>query len=174
MMKTMPADSLTNTSGNIVAGNNIQLNVSGAITNTLPPPVTVHENYGTQQQYAGCMTAGGYKESYCEGYVDQQSGSSSVISAGDTLQINAGSLTNVGRHAQARADAASYVVEQLRQDALDRAAAEAALEPSAAVLALESMEKSEADEIRDELAALVERQPEDVAALLRGWLVERH
>jgi flagellar M-ring protein FliF len=78
------------------------------------------------------------------------------------------------KHAQARADAASYVVEQLRQDALDRAAAEAALEPSAAVLALESMEKSEADEIRDELAALVERQPEDVAALLRGWLVERH
>ena len=29
------------------------------------------------------------------------------------------------------------------------------------------------DEMRDELAALVERQPEDVAALLRGWLVER-
>jgi flagellar M-ring protein FliF len=78
------------------------------------------------------------------------------------------------KHAQARAEATSYVVEQLRQDALDRAAAEAALEPSAAVLALESMEKSEADEIRDELAALVERQPEDVAALLRGWLVERH
>lgn len=42
------------------------------------------------------MTAGGYKESYCEAYVDQQSGSSSVISAGNTLQINAGSLTNVG------------------------------------------------------------------------------
>jgi flagellar M-ring protein FliF len=36
------------------------------------------------------------------------------------------------------------------------------------------MEKSEADDIRDELAALVERQPEDVAALLRGWLVDRH
>ena len=27
--------------------------------------------------------------------------------------------------------------------------------------------------IRQELSALVERQPEDVAALLRGWLVER-
>jgi flagellar M-ring protein FliF len=78
------------------------------------------------------------------------------------------------KHARARAEATSYVVEQLRQDALDRAAAEAALEPSAAVLALETMEKSEADEIRDELSALVERQPEDVAALLRGWLVERH
>ena len=27
-------------------------------------------------------------------------------------------------------------------------------------------------EVREEIAALVERQPEDVAALLRGWLVE--
>lgn len=42
------------------------------------------------------MTAGGYKESYCEGYVDQQTGNSSVISAGNNLQINAGSLTNIG------------------------------------------------------------------------------
>ncbi|WP_080422336.1 filamentous hemagglutinin N-terminal domain-containing protein [Burkholderia ubonensis] len=93
---TTPAQSLTDTSGNIVAGNNITLNVSGAITNNLPPPVPVHENYGKKEQYSGCMTAGGYKESYCEGYVDQQSGSSSVISAGSNLQINAGSLTNIG------------------------------------------------------------------------------
>ncbi|WP_232427491.1 filamentous hemagglutinin N-terminal domain-containing protein [Burkholderia ubonensis] len=93
---TTPAQSLNNTSGNIVAGNNITLNVSGAITNNLPPPVPVHENYGTKEKYSGCMTAGGYKESYCEGYVDQQSGSSSVISAGNNLQINAGSLTNIG------------------------------------------------------------------------------
>ncbi|MFP3187189.1 MAG: adhesin, partial [Paraburkholderia sp.] len=93
---TTPAQSLNNTSGNIVAGNDINLNVSGAITNNLPPPVLVHQNYGTQQQYAGCMTAGGYKESYCEAYVDQQSGSSSVISAGNNLQITAGSLTNIG------------------------------------------------------------------------------
>jgi flagellar M-ring protein FliF len=77
------------------------------------------------------------------------------------------------KRARERADATSYVVEQLRQEALDRSTAHA-VEPSAAVLALESMEKSEADDIRDELAALVERQPEDVAALLRGWLVERH
>ncbi|WP_246637197.1 two-partner secretion domain-containing protein [Burkholderia catarinensis] len=93
---TTPAQSLNNTSGNIVAGNNITLNVSGAITNNLPPPVPVHENYGKKEQYSGCMTAGGYKESYCEGYVDQQSGSSSVISAGNNLQVNAGSLTNIG------------------------------------------------------------------------------
>ncbi|MFP4852645.1 glycohydrolase toxin TNT-related protein [Paraburkholderia sp. BR14264] len=93
---TTPAQALTNTSGQIVAGNNITLNVSGAITNTLPPPVPVHQDYGSKEQYSGCMTAGGYKESYCEGYVDQQSGSSSVISAGNNLQINAGSLTNIG------------------------------------------------------------------------------
>ncbi|VWD30824.1 two-partner secretion domain-containing protein [Burkholderia contaminans] len=93
---TTPAQSLNNTSGNIVAGNDIKLNVSGAITNNLPPPVPVHENYGKQEKYSGCMTAGGYKESYCEGYVDQQSGSSSVISAGNNLQVSAGSLTNIG------------------------------------------------------------------------------
>jgi filamentous hemagglutinin len=93
---TTPAGSLNNTSGNIVAGNDITLNVSGAITNSLPPPVPVHQNYGTTEQYSGCMTAGGYKESYCEGYVDQQTGNSSVISAGNNLQINAGSLTNIG------------------------------------------------------------------------------
>ncbi|HEY0904730.1 MAG TPA: flagellar basal-body MS-ring/collar protein FliF [Marmoricola sp.] len=78
------------------------------------------------------------------------------------------------KRAKDRADATSYVVEQLRQDALDRAKAQAAVEPSPAVLALEAMDDSEADGVRDELAALVEKQPEDVAALLRGWLVERH
>ena len=93
---TTPASSLNNTSGNIVAGNNITLNISGAITNNLPPPVPVHQNYGSKEQYTGCMTAGGYKESYCEAYVDQQSGTSSVISAGNNLKINAGSLTNIG------------------------------------------------------------------------------
>ena len=93
---TTPAGTLNNTSGNIIAGHDITLNVSGGITNTLPPPVPVHENYGSNEQYAGCMTAGGYKESYCEGYVDQQSGSSSVISAGNNLNISAGSLTNIG------------------------------------------------------------------------------
>ncbi|WP_449412391.1 two-partner secretion domain-containing protein [Pandoraea soli] len=93
---TTPADSLTNTSGNILAGNNLTLNVAGGITNTLPPPVQVHENYGKLEKYNGCMTAGGYKESYCEAYVDQQSGNSSIIGAGNNLTINAGSLTNVG------------------------------------------------------------------------------
>ena len=76
------------------------------------------------------------------------------------------------KRAKERTEAASYVVEQLRQEALERAATQVAVEPSAAMLALESMERSESNEIREELAALVERQPEDVAALLRGWLVE--
>ncbi|ALU64323.1 hypothetical protein DA70_11570 [Pandoraea pnomenusa] len=93
---TTAADSLTNTSGNILAGNNLTLNVAGGITNTLPPPVQVHENYGKLEKYSACMTAGGYKESYCEAYVDQQSGNSSIIGAGNNLTINAGSLTNVG------------------------------------------------------------------------------
>jgi len=93
---TTPANSLTNTSGNIVAGNNIVLNVSGAITNTLPPPVLLHQDYGTEVAYSGCMTAEGYKSGYCEGYVEQQSANSSNISAGNGLTINAGSLTNIG------------------------------------------------------------------------------
>lgn len=78
------------------------------------------------------------------------------------------------KRAKARAEATSYVVEQLKRDAADRAAAQAALEaPSPALLALEAAEQDMTREVRDEIAALVERQPEDVAALLRGWLVER-
>ena len=75
------------------------------------------------------------------------------------------------KRAKARAAATSYVVEQLRQEQQDRAA-QAQLETSPAMLALESTEQSETEEMLDELAALVERQPEDVASLLRGWLVE--
>ncbi|MCZ4497979.1 MAG: fliF [Marmoricola sp.] len=75
------------------------------------------------------------------------------------------------KRAKARAEATSYVVEQLRAEQLARAAA-TAIEPSPAVLALESTEQSETEDMLDELAALVERQPEDVASLLRGWLVE--
>ncbi|WP_232467541.1 filamentous hemagglutinin N-terminal domain-containing protein [Burkholderia ubonensis] len=93
---TTPAQSLSNTSGNVVASNNLTIDLSGAITNNLPPPVPVHENYGVLEKYAGCMTGGGYKEGYCQAYVDQQAGSSSTIGAGRGLTINAGSLTNVG------------------------------------------------------------------------------
>lgn len=76
------------------------------------------------------------------------------------------------KRAKERAEATSYVVEQLRAEQLERAAAQP-VEPSPALLALETSEHSETEDMLDELAALVERQPEDVAALLRGWLVER-
>jgi flagellar M-ring protein FliF len=76
------------------------------------------------------------------------------------------------RRAKARAEATSYVVEQLRADALARAEVQEV--PAAQLLGeLESTPPpNPADEIREELNALVERQPDDVAALLRGWLVE--
>lgn len=74
------------------------------------------------------------------------------------------------RRARARTNATNYVVEQLRLDAETRA--ELPIEPSPALTALESAEVDEVDRMRDELTALVERQPEDVAALLRGWLAE--
>lgn len=90
------AQSLTNISGNVVAGNDITLNVSGAMINTLPPPTLVHENFGSSAQYSGCMTAGGYKNGYCEAYVEQQPGGSSTISAGNHVSVQAGTLTNIG------------------------------------------------------------------------------
>lgn len=72
-----------------------------------------------------------------------------------------------------RQEATTYVVEQLRRDAAERAAAAALEMPNPALVALESNENQLAVETRDEIAALVERQPEDVAALLRGWLVDK-
>ncbi len=66
-----------------------------------------------------------------------------------------------------------YLVEQLRQDAADRAAAAAALEPAPALAALESADQAANDELKREIAALAERQPDEIATLLRGWLVER-
>lgn len=72
------------------------------------------------------------------------------------------------RRAKAREKATSYVVEQLKAEQ----ARLAALEQAPAALALEQAEENEEDAMQDELDALIERQPEDVAALLRGWLVE--
>ncbi len=77
------------------------------------------------------------------------------------------------RKAKARAEATSYVVEQLREEAAARAAQP--IETNPAMLALEgteAQERSEQQRIQDELVDLVERQPEEVAALLRGWLVD--
>ena len=74
------------------------------------------------------------------------------------------------RRARARSEAATMVVEQLRLDAQTRTPQPPA-EPNPALAALQA-EQDEVEKMRDELTALVERQPEDVAALLRGWLVE--
>jgi flagellar M-ring protein FliF len=76
------------------------------------------------------------------------------------------------KRAKARSDATTYLVEQIRQESADRAA-QTAIEPSPALAALESSEDLAGQAARRELSDLVERQPEEVAALLRGWLVER-
>lgn len=78
------------------------------------------------------------------------------------------------RRAQAREDATTYVVEQLRQEQAARAALQSTPAVAEAPTALTLAPAVEpVDGMRDELVALVERQPDEVAALLRGWLVER-
>jgi flagellar M-ring protein FliF len=73
------------------------------------------------------------------------------------------------RRSMAREEATEYLVEQLRAGQAGRAA----LENQPPVPALEAPPTDpEEDRAREELLALVEKQPEDVAALLRGWLVE--
>lgn len=77
------------------------------------------------------------------------------------------------RRAKKKEEQTAYLVEQLRLDAAERAASAVAIEPNPALAALEAAENSAADEMRLELANLADGQPEDVATLLRGWLVER-
>lgn len=81
---------------------------------------------------------------------------------------------NARRRAKKKEETTAYLVEQLRLDAAERAAAAVEIEPNPALAALEAAENSLADEMRHELAGLADGQPEDVATLLRGWLVERH
>ena len=69
-----------------------------------------------------------------------------------------------------RAEATNYVIEQLRNEPPRTEALES---PASALLSLEGAANGPEDDVRRELTALVERQPEDVAALLRGWLVDR-
>ncbi|MEP9362250.1 flagellar basal-body MS-ring/collar protein FliF [Nocardioides sp. CN2-186] len=76
------------------------------------------------------------------------------------------------RGRKTRDDRTAYLVEQLRNDAAERAAAAGALEPSPALTALEASENAANEEIRRELAMLADREPDDIATLLRGWLVE--
>ena len=79
------------------------------------------------------------------------------------------------RRARIRDEAASYVVEQIRRrDALDQAQV-LPITPAAPVLELDPAIVDQANlraAARDEISAMVERQPEEVAQLLRGWLVD--
>jgi flagellar M-ring protein FliF len=75
-------------------------------------------------------------------------------------------LLSARRKNKKREQATTYVVEQLRQE-------RQAIEPPPAALALTEVEQVETSNVREELSALIERQPDDVAQLLRGWLVER-
>ena len=78
------------------------------------------------------------------------------------------------RRNKARREATNYVIEHLRQDQALTAQQQRELEnPASTLLGLEAGPQSPEDEIRDELVELVESQPEDVANLLRGWLVDR-
>jgi flagellar M-ring protein FliF len=76
------------------------------------------------------------------------------------------------RRAKQRMEATTYVVEQLRSDQARREEERAIESPATSLLSLEGGPSGD-DAVREELIALVESQPEDVAALLRGWLVER-
>jgi flagellar M-ring protein FliF len=80
------------------------------------------------------------------------------------------------RREKARRDATNYVVEQLRREPPQpepqpelEIPAMSVLEDSPTMPALPDVNAS----TRGEIAALVERQPEEVAQLLRGWLVEQ-
>jgi flagellar M-ring protein FliF len=79
------------------------------------------------------------------------------------------------RRAKARDDATNYVVEQIRRrDAIDQTQAVPVPAP-APMLELDPAVIDQANlraAARDEIAAMVERQPEEVAQLLRGWLVD--
>jgi flagellar M-ring protein FliF len=80
------------------------------------------------------------------------------------------------RRARARDKATSYVVEQIRaRDALDHTQVVPLAPADPAPLELDPSVIEQANlraAARDEIAAMVERQPEEVAQLLRGWLVD--
>jgi flagellar M-ring protein FliF len=84
-----------------------------------------------------------------------------------------GAIFTARRRAKKREETTTYLVEQLRQDQEARLTATQVVELSPAALALEDAEDAHSDDLRREIDDLIERQPDDVAALLRGWLAER-
>jgi flagellar M-ring protein FliF len=77
------------------------------------------------------------------------------------------------RRAKKREETTAYLVEQLRADQLGRVTATQIMEPSPAELALAEADASRGRHMKAEIDDLIARQPDDVAALLRGWLAER-
>lgn len=93
------------------------------------------------------------------------------------LLLALGAWLRSRRRDRARSDATNYVVEQLRREP---PVAGRLPEPELASPAMAVLDAASFSEIPDvnattrgEIAALVERQPEEVAQLLRGWLVEQ-
>jgi flagellar M-ring protein FliF len=84
-----------------------------------------------------------------------------------------GAMFAARRRNKKRQDATSYLVEQIRADQESRLTATQVMELAPAQVALEESEALKGEELRREIDSLIERQPDDVAALLRGWLAER-
>ncbi|MCC8395930.1 filamentous hemagglutinin N-terminal domain-containing protein [Paraburkholderia sp. MMS20-SJTR3] len=82
------AASVTNTSGAIAAGNDVDINAA-RLVNTIAAPVQVHENYGSAKPFTGCS-------SNCEAYVDVQSASPATITANHDVNLSAGTFANTG------------------------------------------------------------------------------
>ncbi|WP_081060254.1 filamentous hemagglutinin N-terminal domain-containing protein [Burkholderia territorii] len=82
------AANVSNTSGAIEAGNDVQINAA-TLTNTIAAPVQVHQNYGSATPFTGCT-------SNCEAYVDVQSASPATITANHNVNLTAGTFSNAG------------------------------------------------------------------------------
>lgn len=94
------------------------------------------------------------------------------------LLLALGAWLRSRRREKARLNATSYVIEQLRREPapIEPAPATELENPALAVLEAADLTPALPDvnaTTRGEIAALVERQPEEVAQLLRGWLVEQ-
>jgi flagellar M-ring protein FliF len=92
------------------------------------------------------------------------------------LALFAGAWMRSRKKARAREEATSYMVEQLRRrEALDQTQVVPLPAAAAPMLELDPAMVDQANlraAARDEIAAMVERQPDEVAQLLRGWLVD--
>ncbi|MFP6560606.1 filamentous hemagglutinin [Paraburkholderia sp. B3] len=82
------AAGVTNTSGAIAAGNDVDINAA-SLVNTIAAPVQIHQNYGGATPFAGCS-------SNCEAYVDVQSAAPSTITANHNVNLNANTFANTG------------------------------------------------------------------------------